>query len=94
MRSCWECRWLERLEGRCLRKGKLELSEPLLERPSPCCGWGRESSLDHVFFLKMKEIAEGCGEFEPLIPLSCGRDTSPPSDRSDTSRAEGGRGEV
>ncbi|MEM2866390.1 MAG: hypothetical protein QXM46_02500 [Candidatus Hadarchaeales archaeon] len=91
MRSCWLCRWFEREGYRCLLRGKLELPEFLLERPSPCCGWGRDSSLDHVLFLRMREIAEGCGDFEPLTPSGRGRGTSPPSCRTGTSREEEGK---
>ena len=92
MRSCWECRWLERVNYRCAVRGKLDLPEPLLERPSPCCGWGRDSSLDHVLFMRMGEIARGCPHFEPLTPRSRDRDTSPPSCRTCTSLGEEGKG--
>jgi hypothetical protein len=94
MRSCWECRRFRREDYHCLLRGKLDLPEPLLERLSPCCGWGRASSLDHVLFRRMEEIAEGCADFEPLTPPRRGRDTSPPSCRTGTSRVEGGRGGV
>lgn len=92
MRSCWLCRWFEREGYRCLKE-KLELSESLLERLSPCCSWGRVSSLDHILFLRLKERAEGCPAFEPFIPVR-GRGTSPPSCRTGTSQGEEGREEA
>ncbi|GEM_PF-1796409 len=91
-RSCWECRWLDRVEYVCSRRGKLEVQEYLLHRPSPCCGWGRESSLDHVFFRRMEELARDCEDFEPLIPLGRDRDTLSPSYKTGTSGGEEERG--
>ncbi|TDA28966.1 MAG: hypothetical protein DSO03_07245 [Hadesarchaea archaeon] len=72
----------------CRLKGKF--SEPLLERLSPCCGWGRVSSLDYLLFLKMEERARDCESFEPLTFVH-GRDTSPPSCKTCTSQEEGGK---